>query len=110
VRCCPRRDAGVNVAEWMNRRTGWSRAAAGARGGGCRQDLGGSSAGEHRWKGAWAPLTEDRNPQRHGVVGPGLCVILMEEGVAGHCFIARGARISETRSRRQVRTPFAVCR
>ena len=46
----------------------------------------------------------------HGVVGPGLCVNLMEEGVAGHCFIARGARISETRSRRQVRTPFAVCR
>jgi hypothetical protein len=46
----------------------------------------------------------------HGVVGLGLCVILMEEGVAGHCFIARGARISETRSRRQVRTPLAVCR
>jgi hypothetical protein len=46
----------------------------------------------------------------HGVVGLGLCVNLMEEGVVGNCFIARGARISETRSRRQVRTPFAVCR
>jgi hypothetical protein len=44
------------------------------------------------------------------VVGLGLCVNLMEEGVVGNCFIARGARISETRSRRQVRTPFAVKR
>jgi hypothetical protein len=46
----------------------------------------------------------------HGVVGLGLCVNLMEEGVVGNCFVARGAQISETRSRRQVRTPFAVCR
>jgi hypothetical protein len=46
----------------------------------------------------------------HGVVGLVLCFNLMEEGVVGNCFIARGARISETRSRRQVRTPFVVCR
>jgi hypothetical protein len=63
-------------------------AAVGARGGGCRPDLGGSGASEHRWKGAWAPIAGDRNP-RPCMLGLGLRVNLMEEGVAGHCFIAR---------------------
>ena len=88
---CPRQDAGVNVAEWTNKRTGWSRVAAGACGGGCRQDLGGSGEGEHRWKGSWAPLTEDWDPQpwrgRSGFVrypdgGRGRGALLYSQGSA----------------------------
>jgi hypothetical protein len=69
-------------------------AVVGARGGVCRPDLGGSGASEHRWKGAWAPIAGDQNP-RPCMLGLGLRVNLMEEGVAGHCFIARGARIGK---------------
>jgi hypothetical protein len=81
----------VNVAEWTNKRTGWSRVAAGACGGGCRQDLGGSGEGEHRWKGSWAPLTEDWDPQpwrgRSGFVrypdgGRGRGALLYSQGSA----------------------------
>jgi hypothetical protein len=45
-------------------------------------------------KGAWAPFAGDRN-LRPCVVGPDLRANLMEVGVAGHCFIARGAWIGE---------------